>query len=515
MAVKPRRGTTSARTGGTSDLPWTKLTWGDLEKWAGGRSVTRGRSYQRQGRVKDLRISKAGELLATVVGGDRYTARVALTSESPRGRLKSTCTCPVGFNGCKHAVAAVAEYLQAIADRREIPMAAADDPRWAKFSERVAEPDDDWDDEEVDDDDSPDYDESDQELAKTPLLARKSARKPARTAPVNWSQKIEQEIRKKSREELADLVWSLTQRSPEVYQEFRERIALREGDVDRLVAEARDEIRKVTSQGAWRGAWSGEDHTPDYSRIRHRLDRILELGHADEVVSLGRELFEHGLRQLADSDDEGELAGELSRCLPVVFQAVARSSLTGSERLLFTIDARMADDYDFIGSASDAVFEASSQPEHWSVVADTLIQRLKATPVGDPQGVDRYSRKYHRERIANWAAKALQEAGREGELQSLYESEARVAGSYERLVKYLVEKRRFEDAERWAREGIVAESQTAYGGHVMSLVTSLRELAEKRKQWDVVAAHAAYPFFDNPSPSGFDELMKAAKVAKV
>ncbi len=287
MAAQPRRGATSAKPGGSSDLAWARLTWGDLEKWAGGRSVTRGRSYQRQGRVKDLRISKAGELLATVVGGDRYTTRVALTSERGSSKLKSTCTCPVGCNGCKHAVAVVADYLQAIADGREIPAAADEDPRWARFTERVAELDDEWDDEEMDDDDFSDDDESDEEPAISSLPASKSVTKSATTAPVNWNRKIEQEIRKKSREELADLVWSLTQRFPEVFQEFRERIALREGDVNRLVVEARDEMQKVTSERAWRGRWSGEDHTPDYSRIRHRLDRILELGHADEVVSLG------------------------------------------------------------------------------------------------------------------------------------------------------------------------------------------------------------------------------------
>ncbi len=335
MAAQSRRDAASAKPGRSSELAWTKLTRGDLESWAGVRSVTRGRSYQRQGRVKDLRISKAGELLATVVGGDRSTVRVTHTPESPRAPLRSSCTCPVGHNGCKHAVAAVAEYLQVIADGREIPVAADEDRRWAKFSEIAAESDHDGDDEEVDDDESDD-DESDEASVNKPSTARKSATKPGATASVNWNRKIEQEIRKKSREELADLVWSMTQRFPEVYQEFRERIALREGDVDRLVAEARDEIRKVTSERAWRGAWSGGDSTPNYSRIRHRLDRILELGQADDVVSLGREVLEHGLRQLGESEDVDELAGELSRCLPVVFEAVARSSLSGPERLLFT-----------------------------------------------------------------------------------------------------------------------------------------------------------------------------------
>jgi len=47
---------------------WASLTWDQLEDWAGGRSVSRGQAYQRQGRVKDLAIAADGRLLATVLG---------------------------------------------------------------------------------------------------------------------------------------------------------------------------------------------------------------------------------------------------------------------------------------------------------------------------------------------------------------------------------------------------------------------------------------------------------------
>ena len=61
---------------------------------------------------------------------------------------------------------------------------------------------------------------------------------------------------------MADLVWSLTRRFPEIYQEFRERIALQEGDVDRLLEETREQIRQVTSEQAWRNHWNDEGHIP-------------------------------------------------------------------------------------------------------------------------------------------------------------------------------------------------------------------------------------------------------------
>ena len=113
----PGKGGTSssARTG------WSALTWDDLDRWAGSGSVARGRTYQRGGRVKDLSISSDGSLLATVVGGERYATTVALIPGRERPSLESDCTCPVGASGCKHAVAVVADYLQALADGRRHP----------------------------------------------------------------------------------------------------------------------------------------------------------------------------------------------------------------------------------------------------------------------------------------------------------------------------------------------------------------------------------------------------------
>lgn len=516
---KDRLGRTQSREGdpGKSGLSshagWTKLTWDDLERWAGSRSVSRGRSYQRGGRVKDLKISSDGALLATVVGGDRYVTTVVLSAGRKHPSLESVCTCPVGASGCKHAVAVVAEYLQALADGQDVPVAIVDDPRWAKLDSDRAQADDDWDEDE-DDENEASWDDDDEETY--PVSKARKLKPPPRSlaVAVDWNDKIEQHLRAKSQGELADLVWSLVRRFPEIYQEFRERIALQEGDIGRLVAEARREIRQVTSELAWSNHWNNEGHIPDYSRIKHRFERLLELGNADEVVSLGRELIRQGMQQVGESHDEGETATALAECLPIIFQAVTHSSLSGPERLLFAIDAELADDYGVINDESDAVFDASTEPEDWSVVADTLIQRLKATSGRGKLGEYDFSRDYKRDGVTNWIARALENAERGEELRTLYESEARATGSYERLVKFLLEQKHFEDADRWAREGIAATSDKL-PGIAMSLAASLCELAQKRKQWDVVAAHAANKFFsDHPGMSTFDELVKAAKKAK-
>jgi uncharacterized Zn finger protein len=483
---------------------WADLTWDALDRWAGAGAVSRGRTYQRGGRVKDLKVTAEGDLLATVDGTERYATTVTLGPKRKASSLESTCTCPVGY-ACKHAVAVVAEYLEALAEDRDVPVAAEDDPRWAKLD---GEDDGEWD---GDDDDDWDDDKEDSYPVRKPVARKTAARQQAGTA--DWDAKIEGHLRSKTQGDLADLVWSLVRRFPEVYQEFRERIALQEGDVDQLVGEARREIKKVTSEPAWRNHWSDEGHIPDYSPIRHRLERLLDLGHADEVVSLGRDMIKRGIQQVGESHDEGETATALAACLGVVFQAVPRSSLSVPQRLLFAIDAELADGYDIINDESAPVFDAKIDPEDWSAVADALIKRLKPSNGREALGDANFSRNYERDQLTNWVAMALGNAGREGELRTLYESEARATGSYERVVKYLLEKERFDDAESWAREGIDATSATL-PGIAASLAASLCELAQKRKQWDVVAAHSAVKFFsDHPSPSTFDDLVKAAKKA--
>lgn len=136
---------------------WVSLTWEDVDRWAGGRSVTRGRAYQRQGRVRDLAVAEDGRLLATVVGGDRYTVSVwREPGKGKRNTIESTCTCPVGYSGCKHAVAVVAAYLQALADEETVPPADPDDRRWAKLERSDGGVDDEaldeWEVDEYDDD---------------------------------------------------------------------------------------------------------------------------------------------------------------------------------------------------------------------------------------------------------------------------------------------------------------------------------------------------------------------------
>jgi hypothetical protein len=141
------------------------------------------------------------------------------------------------------AAGTVAAYLQALTDGTTVPTADPDDPRWHRLSGADAEFEgdlDDW------DDDAPEDDEEAEPVMEPPTRHRSSRRK-----STEWDDKIERLIRGKSPEELAEEVLSLVRRFLELREEYRERISLTEGDVNRLVAQARRELRDRTSEIGW------------------------------------------------------------------------------------------------------------------------------------------------------------------------------------------------------------------------------------------------------------------------
>ena len=482
---------------------WTVLSWDDLAEWAGSRSVDRGRTYQKQGRVHDLAISEDGWLLATVTGGARYAVTAWYESSAKKaGAIYSRCTCPVGSSGCKHAVAVVAEYLERLSASEDTPVANQDDDRWELLADETGDESDD----EADGLDRYTGDDEDKQVyyVHRHRHPEASGRKTLKAS----NERIRKFIQAMGHEELVELVWTLTERFPDLREEFRDRIALDEGNVDRLATEARKEIRRVSSDAGWVNSWTGEGQTPDYSRVKHRLERLLELGHPDAVVRLGKELMTLGNEQIGQSNDEGETAEAVGECLPVIFQAVAASTLTPSHKLLFAIDMHLHDDYGIVNDAAEVIIKMPGAKSAWSEVSDILAQRAKS-PVKDD---DPYYRKYQHEHIADWLIRALENAGREDEILAVCEQEARVSGSYERLVKRLIVKKQYEGAERWAAEGI-QKTAAKLPGIASSLEKLLGEMAIQRRQWPIAAAHAALGFFAHPSRDSFQNLIKSATKA--
>lgn len=85
---------------------------GDIRRCLAG-SFEKGRSYWREGAVRDLRADKGGQRLIASVRGSRprpYHVFVEIGDSDPV-TLSGRCSCPVGWN-CKHAAAVLLEALR-------------------------------------------------------------------------------------------------------------------------------------------------------------------------------------------------------------------------------------------------------------------------------------------------------------------------------------------------------------------------------------------------------------------
>jgi uncharacterized Zn finger protein len=454
---------------------FSALTWSDLEEWAGSRIIGRGRGYQQQGRVSDLSLTEDDALIAWVDGTERYATRVIMDK---RGLPESVCSCPYEIN-CKHGVAVVLECLKWMEKNRRIPKAKQSDDRLLLFDETgLCDP------------------ESDN----------------TESAPaVDMQKELEPFLKENTKTQLIELICDLAERHPKMAEDLIDRKQMISGNIKALVTRLRNQIHDIGEEPGWQNYWAGEGYTPDYSGIRKKLETLLKAGHADDVLTLGRELVTTGIRQVEESNDEGETAMEIADCMPVIVEALDRSSLDSVGKLSWALDAVLEDQFEVCEVFAEYLHRRHPQTA-WHTFADRLLGRLKRFK--GTKSADNFSRSYERHRLSGWAIHALEQAGREDEIIPLCVAEAKRTGSYDRLVKRLVAARRYEDAERWIQEGIRATKEK-WPGIAADLRDKLRKIRSLEKNWPVVAAMQVEEFVRHPSRQAFVECKKANSKTRV
>lgn len=452
-----------------------ELTWSELESWAGPKIVSRGRSYQRSGRVKELARTAAGDLLAWVDGSERYATLVTI-----KGRdISSFCTCPYGMH-CKHAVALVLEYLDSLKNNNAIPMASEKDKRLNLIRK----------------DDGICLDGKTQKD-----LDLQNAQKTIH--------EIKHYLNQKSKNDLVEFVISMALRHPEIFSDLHDTVSLHSGKISNLVESISRDIELESAEPAWWNRWESRGYIPDYSRILANLRNLLDAGYTDEVVSLGEKLFRSGKEQLMLSDDDGETGSRIAECMTVVFKALQWCSLSNPEKILRALDFQMEDDYDLC-YGMDEFWKKKFRKEDWSIVADRLIDRLHQWK--PKNGMDSFSRDFNRDLLTGTIIQALENAGRRKEIIPLAIDEVSKTNSYERLVRLLRQEGRTEEADEWIRKGFAA-TREKLPGIASHLRKQLVEIRIQWHDWKSVAAIRAEEFFEDPSLYTYRELRKTSEEA--
>lgn len=469
---------------------FAELTWNDLKNWAGNKIVSRGKSYQQQGLVSELAITCDGGLIAWVEGTHCYAAEVVIHDD---GLLASFCTCPYEFD-CKHAVAMVVEYLEMYKNNQKVPEVKPGDERLRLLvSEAVSY------------DDGPDNDvlESEAEFFDDDL-DNDDDDKSGDTHP-----QIEKYLKKKTKDDLIQLIKEFTKRYPEIAQEILDRNQLTSGNIKTLVKRLRIEIYEIGSKPGWCDHWRDEGFIPDYSGIRGNLQNVLDAGFADEVLTLGEELISTGIAQVEMSHDQGQTAEEIAECMPVIVEALDRSSLDPADKLNWALDILLKDQFEICNKFGEYLHRRHPVSA-WHPLADNLLARLDGE-VNDAANVGRYMRDYARDQLCDWAIHALEGAGREDEIILLCEAEAVITESYVRLVRWLVKMNRYQEAEEWIHKGLAVLNEEWPG---TDLREQLREIRVLEKRWPEVAAIQAEEFVRKPSRIVFTDCKKACVKVK-
>lgn len=467
--------------------PFASLTWFDLESWAGSKILSRGKSYQRAGYVKDLGITKAGELIAWVEGTSLYATFVGIKGKE----LFSSCTCPYEFT-CKHAVAVVLEYLKALKGGNSLTEVYESDKRISLIRSggmvSTEESNDEY-----------DYYNSEDTDEEKKVIGKRRVHK-------NEGE-LEDFLHNKSQQELIDLLIQIANRYPDIKHALKYNAHISSGSVSTLVKTISREIDNASSEPGWQDYWQHDGYTPDYSRVKFGLQKLLNSGCADEVVMLGEKLFRKGVAQIEQTNDEGETAIEIVNSLSIVFEALKICSKSNVEQMEFATDLELADDYNLCDGLEE-FWKKKFEKEDWSALADKLLKRLSR--MKDEPGDKTFHYTYLRDRLTDKIIEALENAGRDDEVIPLCEKEVRKTNSYVRLVKYLRKARRSEEAEEWIRKGIVATDRKL-PGISSRLRDELLDIRSRKRDWQFVTAIMADKLFERPSIEEFKHLQKAAE----
>ena len=458
-----------------SSDPFSKLTWEDIEEWAGAVIVGRGRPYQRNGAVENLGRTEGGTLAAWVRGTRRYATRVRLTE---RNGLESACTCPY-WATCKHAVAVVLEYLERLKTDSAIGEIDEDDPRLLKL-EAI----------------------EDEGEEKENVKAR-SGRSKSKTAS------LRPYLEEQTKAELVALVIELADAHDAVRQLIADRRTLASGQTQKILQMIRREIHAL-EESFW-DEYNHRDPAANAGRLKEWLKGLVAAGQADAAVRLGPELLDAGTRAL-EHDHEGESDAAFADCFEVIFQALETASLSPADQIEWALDMEQADEYSLCHTGLAQLWKRPYTKSDWSAVCDRLAQRLEAIEPNAEE--DAFLPNFKRSNIADWLIRALEKAGRQDEIIPLCEREASITSSYERLVDLLIAKRRWEEARRWCYQGIEAVAST-YPGIEAALHKRLQTINRRSGNPLAGLAIQAEEFFATPGLFGFQELCKAARKARV
>jgi len=446
--------------------PFKELRWSDLQDWAGGKATAKGIKYQEEERVKEIKRTPEGSLVARVEGTTDYFTEISLIE----GKLSSVCTCPVGHD-CKHGVAAVLEYLELTEQGEEVPFTSEEDPLVTRARQGYAE-------------------------AETSVHG----------AEESSARALREYLQCLTKTELIEILVAFAEKDTMLVKYLRERQTLAAENVEEIVGEVYSEIDELLEETGSSEYQAYESDVPDFLDLQVGLESLLDAGHPDELLDIGKELMDR-YEKIADYDEEGEIGTKISFCMDVVFEALARSSFSSHEKMLYMLEIELRDNYNILNE--HAFWEKDFTPDEWKLFTESLKIKLEeADRTENPLYSSIWQRDYAVDRLID----ALGKAGLSEEVIPICESEAEKTGNYVRLVRVLLDSGQKEKAEEWIYRGI-KESRGYEPEIAHQLWQVLLEIREEEGNWLFASALETEEFFRSLDMAIYPGMREAAKKA--
>lgn len=442
-----------------------ELRWSDLQDWAGGKATAKGIAYQEEGRVKELKRTPTGSLVARVEGTKEYFTEIFLEN----GKLSSICTCPVGHD-CKHGVAAVLEYLELAEQGEEAPLASEEDPFVIRARKGYTE-------------------------------AETESEEPSAGALREYLEQL-------TKRELIEILVAFAEKDALLGRYLRDRQNLAAEDVGEIIGEVYSELDELLEETGYSAYENYEIDLPDFLNVQIGLESLLDSGYSDELLDIGKELMDR-YEKIAEYDEEGEIGTKISFCMDVVFEALFRSSLPAHEKMLYMLEIELRDNYNILNE--HAFWEEDYTSEEWELFAEALKVKLQEV---EEEKNSLYSPPWQRDYAVDRLIDALGKAGLSEEIIPTCEREAEKTGNYIRLVELLLDSGEKKKAEEWLYRGI-KKTREYQPGTARQLFQTLFELKEEEGNWLFATALEAEEFFRAPHTASYPGMQKAARNAGV
>jgi len=446
--------------------PFKELRWSDIQDWAGGKATAKGMKYQEEERVKEIKNTPEGSLIARVQGTTEYFTEVSLEN----GKLSSICTCLVGHD-CKHGVAAILEYLERIEQGEEVPVIS----------------------------------DKDLLIARARIGYAGAETFETFDAEESSLQNLRKYLEKLEKPELIEILVAFAKKDSLLGVYLRDRQKLASENSAEIIGGIYSELDELWRETRDYDYWSYEnENVPDFSDLQVRLESLLDSGHPDELLDIGKALMDK-YDGIAEYDEEGEIGTKVSNCMDVVFKALSQSSLPAHEKMLYALEIELKDNYNILDEHT--FWKEDFSQEEWRLFAESLKFRLQEAERTENA---LYDSSWEWDYIVDSLVDALGKAGLSEEIIPICELEAERSGSYVRLVRILLDSGDKEKAEEWIYRGI-KETREDEPGTAHQLWQILLEIKENEENWLFVTALEAEEFFRYPQLASYIGMREAAR----